>query len=548
MLGFSEIRHFDNMKGNFEVADEKEYVAVAALQEAQPIPQLLYSNIPEMIEQQQFIFNSFWERAIPAEQKIKEIEQGISPLIISVFVDYKQAERKEEEMIRNAKNEILILYSTSNAFFIQAKSGTLHLLNEVAQSNDNLTITILLPITDSIKQSSLFHILNKTNNIIFQNIAPSISMKMKSLIIDKKESLMIELNSDTEEKQTLSIGLSVYSNSESISLSYAAIFEIICDQSIIYEKTKKEEILKSEFIDLAAHELRTPIMPILNGIEILEENLGKKKYEYKREMDIITRNARRLQNLAENILQISKIESGQFNLCMQDNVDINALISTVIDDVKRKYSYTDKDKKVSIIFDSFYKNNKKNYVKENKEKCDKNNSNHIASNPFYIDCDSQRISQVVFNLLDNAMKFTSNGCIMISITSPEDKYLKNDVNLLSCTNDEILSTSNTNDTTDISTYENKIVVTIEDTGNGIDNKIKNNIFEKFVSFSTQGTGLGLYLSKKIIEAHGGKIWFEELNNSDEKNMWNYTIDKKYNTGSIFRFSLPISIDDKNNLI
>ncbi len=245
-------------------------------------------------------------------------------------------------------------------------------------------------------------------------------------------------------------------------------------------------------------------MPILNGIEILEENLGKKKYEYKREMDIITRNARRLQNLAENILQISKIESGQFNLCMQDNVDINALISTVIDDVKRKYSYTDKDKKVSIIFDSFYKNNKKNYVKENKEKCDKNNSNHIASNPFYIDCDPQRISQVVFNLLDNAMKFTSNGCIMISITSPEDKYLKNDVNLLSCTNDEILSTSNTNDTTDISTYENKIVVTIEDTGNGIDNKIKNNIFEKFVSFSTQGTGLGLYLSKKIIEVMAEK--------------------------------------------
>ncbi len=77
MHTFSEIRHLDGMKGNFEIADEKEYVAFATLHKAQAIPQLIFSNVPEIVEQQQFIFDTFWDKAIPAEQKIKEIEEGI---------------------------------------------------------------------------------------------------------------------------------------------------------------------------------------------------------------------------------------------------------------------------------------------------------------------------------------------------------------------------------------------------------------------------------------------------------------------------------------
>jgi hypothetical protein len=74
MLEFSEIRHLEGMKGNFEVADEKEYVAVATLRKAQPIPQLIFSNVPEIVEQQQFVFDTFWEKGMPSEQRIREIE------------------------------------------------------------------------------------------------------------------------------------------------------------------------------------------------------------------------------------------------------------------------------------------------------------------------------------------------------------------------------------------------------------------------------------------------------------------------------------------
>lgn len=92
MLEFSEIRHLDGMKGNFEVADEKEYVATANLKKAQPIPHLIFSSIPEIVEQQQFVFYSFCNRAIPAQQKIRELENGITSSITDVLTDYFKAE------------------------------------------------------------------------------------------------------------------------------------------------------------------------------------------------------------------------------------------------------------------------------------------------------------------------------------------------------------------------------------------------------------------------------------------------------------------------
>ena len=119
------------MKGNFEVSDEKEYVAVATLNKAQPIPQLIFSNVPEIVEQQQFVFDSLWDKGIPAEQRIKEIEEGIISSVTTILNDYKKAEKKEFEMIRKAKKEIQIIYSTASAFHLQAKRGTLELLKEM---------------------------------------------------------------------------------------------------------------------------------------------------------------------------------------------------------------------------------------------------------------------------------------------------------------------------------------------------------------------------------------------------------------------------------
>ncbi|MEJ7642364.1 MAG: histidine kinase dimerization/phospho-acceptor domain-containing protein [Candidatus Nitrosocosmicus sp.] len=355
MLTFSEIRHLDGMKGNFEVADQREYVTVATLQKAQAIPHLIFSNIPEIVEQQQFVFDSFWKMAKPAEQRIREIEHEVTPAETTVYSDYRDAVKKEFEMIRNAKREIQIMYSTVNAFHIQEKVGILHLLKEMAEQNKSLKISILSPIDSSVRDSSYLWFLNHhSQNIRIQDIAPSISIKIKSLVVDRKESLIMELKHIREEKATALIGFSFYSNSESTVLSYASIFEVLYNQSILFEQLKQEDSVKNEFIDIAAHELRTPIMPILNGMEILEEKLGDRVKEYRREIDIITRNASRLQNLAESILQVSRIESGTFSLSVQSCIDIHSLIAQVIEDVEKKYAYTDKAGKVSIVFLPLY--------------------------------------------------------------------------------------------------------------------------------------------------------------------------------------------------
>ncbi len=615
MLAFSEIRHLDGMKGNFEVADEREYVAVATLQKAQAIPQLIFSNIHEIVEQQQFVFDSFWKMAIPAKQKIREIEHGVIPAETIVFSDYHDAVNKESEMIKKAKKEIQIMYSTGNAFHIQEKGGTLQLLKEMTEQNQNLKISILSPIDTSIRESASLKLLkNYSHNIRIQDIAPSISIKIKSLVVDRKESLIMELKHLKEEKATAEIGFSFYSNSESTVLSYASIFEVLYNQSILFEELKQEDSVKNEFIDIAAHELRTPIMPILNGMEILEEKLGDNVNEYRREIDIITRNASRLQNLAESILQVSRIESGTFNLSIQSNIDIHSLIAQVIEDIEKKYAYTDKAGKITIVFLPLYDLEKKNNEKEVKEKGsnfavdyedivdydddDTNNGNkatpfkdtnqqqeqhqqqeqeqhqqqeqeplnqnekdeHLKENsqnnsnsnynhkPLYVDCDSQKITQVIFNLLDNAMKFTFEGRIFVTTTTVISNYSysssTNEDSPIDSKDNKIIN--NINKQLDEQDHNNSILVTVQDTGIGINSQIKNQLFEKFATKSRQGTGLGLYLSKKIIESHGGNIWYDEPSDENDKDIGTFNKGNNKKIGTVFKFVMPISISKKNS--
>jgi two-component system, OmpR family, sensor histidine kinase VicK len=256
MLEFSEIRHLEGMKGNFEVADEKEYVAVATLHKAEPIPQLIFSNVPSIVEQQQFVFDTFWDKGIPSEQRIREIEKGIISSVTTVFNEYRKAEEKEFDMIRQAKGEIQIIYSTSAAFHLQEKSGTLELLKEVSDQNKNLKINMLVPIDSSIKKSLSLALLTSTinHNIQIQDIEPSIDIKIKSLVIGRKECLIMELR-NLEEGQTTPamIGFSIYSNSIPTVLSYCSIFEMICNQSILAQELKHEGEIKDDFINTAAH-------------------------------------------------------------------------------------------------------------------------------------------------------------------------------------------------------------------------------------------------------------------------------------------------------
>ncbi len=233
--------------------------------------------------------------------------------------------------------------------------------------------------------------------------------------------------------------------------------------SIQYQKVKESEKMKDEFINIAAHELRTPIQPILGLTDIM---YSKIKDEDQRELlDIILRNAKRLKRLTDNVLDVTKIES-QSLVFNKAKLNLNDVISDVLKEYVNKNIMQEI---VKIVYDFKPKND------------------------IIVEADKDRLSQVIHNLLDNALKFTyHNQMIFVIVALSNDKE--------------------------------QVTVSVKDTGEGIADEIFPNLFSKFKTYSNTGTGLGLYICKNIIELHGGKIWAE--NNYDGK-------------GATFRFTLPI---------
>ena len=284
------------------------------------------------------------------------------------------------------------------------------------------------------------------------------------------------------------------------------------------EQLEQKDKLKDEFINIAAHELRAPIQPIVSLSDVvLSRRLRSISTRSNLELvgtkgdsgdgddvflDIIARNAKRLQALSENLLDITKIESKTLKL-NKEKFNINEKISNVIDDIKSKEEGQGEDK-IAIIFDE------------------------QEVDPIIVEADKLRIYQVISNLLVNAVKFTKSR-ICESQCHDNHSVQHDDGTIIVLTStkksNNIYEKEDNNKGT--SNHHNDVVIiSIKDRGIGIDPNIKDKLFSKFVTKSDSGTGLGLYISKGIVEAHGGKIWAE--NNADEKG------------GATFAFSLPIT--------
>ncbi len=278
------------------------------------------------------------------------------------------------------------------------------------------------------------------------------------------------------------------------------------EQLTVHDKMQKE------FINVAAHELKTPIQPIISLAEHLRSSrkLGLRRdvYGISREaqlqkqqqqdelIDVIIRNARRLRRLAENILDVTKIET-QSLFIKKERFSLNNLILNTIIDFRDQIIRENKDIKLEFISNG-------TSVKDE----------HIDD--IFVDADKDRISQVISNLLNNAIKSTKAGAITVIVDSKKR--------------------SDDNDRKDTGNQE--VIVTVKDTGSGIDPEILPRLFRKFATKSQSGTGLGLFISKNIIESHGGKIWVEDNNNDGNSNNNNYAAND--GKGAVFSFSLPIS--------
>ena len=495
-----EIRHMDKIEANFGL-NEIEYLGSITLQGEETL-QATYSNVMEVVEQQQFIFNTLWSKAIPAEQKIREIEEGIKPEVIETISNPFEIQKLAFELVRSARDEILLVFSTANAFHRQERTGMIKLLKEAAEHG--VKVRILTPIDDLLKEivQKLIGGWQEQQNqqrIDIRFIGRFSQTKIRILVVDKASSLVVELKDDTKESSYEAMGLATYSNSKSTVLSYVSIFETLWMQTELYEQLvesnnelakayeqleaaneqlKVHDKMQKEFINVASHELRTPIQPILGLSEVLHAKI--KDTEQRQLLDTITRNAKRLLRLTDDILDVTKIESRSLKL-KKEIFNLNDVIKNTIDDM--------------ILNKEFM--NKKN----------DNNNDYIIKllytpKDIFVEADRIRMTQVIYNLLSNAIKFTKEGTITITTEKKDNQ---------------------------------EVVVSIKDTGIGISSEILPKLFSKFASKSFQGTGLGLFICKSIIESHGGKIWAENNNSiTDEKK------------GSTFYFTLPL-IDQQLNV-
>ena len=240
-----------------------------------------------------------------------------------------------------------------------------------------------------------------------------------------------------------------------------------------YEKIKESEKIKDEFINIAAHELRTPIQPIL-ALSIFLVNKKGTIEGYRDHIEIIIKNSKRLQKLSEEILDAARIESSSLDLNLE-RFNLISLVTSMISD----FSNQADTNTINIKFQNDGKEIDTNIQFDKQE-----------SPELFVYADKDRIVQVLSNILNNSIRFSKKGIITIAVNM---------------------------------TY-NKVFVKISDSGPGIDKDILPRLFNKFITGSPSGTGLGLYICKNIIEAHGGNIWAE---NNDQ------------NKGATFTFTLPI---------
>ena len=255
------------------------------------------------------------------------------------------------------------------------------------------------------------------------------------------------------------------------------IFDIIWNQTSMYDRLKDHDRMQKEFMDAVAHELRTPLTPIIGLTRIVKDKI--KNEDQIRLLDIVLYNGIKLHSLSENILALTKMEGKLFNITKK-SFDLNLVLLAVINDCKARLEKIPNfcgQRKRAIKFETFGFDKK-----------------HI------VNADKSQITQVVHNLIVNAINFIldKKGTITISI--------EHSANYVDQTGDFI-------------------VVHIRDNGEGIHPEMASRLFSRFATKSFYGTGLGLYISKEIIERHDGKIL--GINNAD-------------GDGATFSFGLPVT--------
>ena len=460
-----ELRHMDGVKGNMVIM-ETEYVDIATLLESEPTTQVIYSNAHTIVEKNRYFFENLWNKALPAKQRIEELEGGIEPEFFEVITDHEKASQVLINLAKSVDKEALFFLPNDKAMVRIDRLGIIDHLIKVSQNGGNTaTIKIICPLSE----------VNRDITKKITKYAPTIKIldgnnsSYSMYIVNSEKFASAELKEPKAEKFSEAIGFTLYSNRKITVDLFKSFFQLLWSERVLNEELKNQDKMQKEFINIASHEIRTPAQAILGFSEIINQHPEKKDEM----IHAMQRNADRLHRLTNDILDVSRIESHTLKL-NKVRLSFDELISNIVKDYRSQID----DAHIHLTF--------------RPEKTDNENA------PFYVDADKVRLTQIISNLVSNAIKFTEKGAISIRLRK----------------------------------RDNQVIFSIEDTGRGIDAEILPRLFTKFASKSQRGTGLGLFISKSIIQAHSGSIWAE--NNPNGR-------------GATFFFTLPGSSLSQTNV-
>ena len=412
-----QIRHAKSIPPMSFGISEKEIGITVESRRAGPLnASAIFSSEPAFVEQFAAIFEELWDRGIDSKARIDEIENK-TETFIDIIQNPVDIQKRYHALVASAKKQVLLFLPTTTAYRREEKIGIFRSLEEAAARG--VDIRIVLP-TDKEIEEKIQEMMKSKKDFEIHKIKTTTPTEARSkiLIVDRREYLMVELRDNSKETFIEAVGSAIFSNSISTVLSYVTMFDSLWGQSELYEKLEAHDRMQKEFINIAAHELRTPTQSILGYSELLQDDPGEGAADM---LKSLTRNAYRLQALITDILDVARIDAGTF-IIDRDKVNLTNLITTAIADAENQVKVSGKKIEIS------YSEKQMQQAQENKD--------------LSVLADKDRILQVLSNLLGNALKFTNEGRIAITIEKKD----------------------------------NEVIVKIKDSGSGIDREIFPKLF------------------------------------------------------------------------
>ena len=514
LLSVADIRHVDGLNLNFMVNESACVFLLKSDNGNNGMSDLnCVTNINnEIIEQYRLIFEQLWHFGIDATKKIQLLETEFD-VASGISEDDKHGINQfVEKLISTSKHEVLFYTSTlwaSNNFISKDLFG---LLKNMVLKN-KIKVKFIIPSLTILKSNNLDHIIlelgtmeqQEESHFLFRSLPTGDDIDLESLIliVDKYHLLIVNPHLNDELQSNDDIHKDAYSYFYTTQLDsinkYKLLFDVQWGRAELAERLYIQDIMQRNLIDTIAHELRTPTQAILGYSEMATidiDNNDAGQY-YKHYFDSIIRNANRLNSIVINILNVAKIDNTTFNM-NKEECNIYDIVYEAVNDYRYVSKTDDNLKNKNIQFE----------VSESSVKSVRANVDKI------------RIYEVLTNLFNNSVEFIQSiGTVTVQVTVVDRHYLDK-INQEKSHDYKSLEKS-------VDKHDNDkfILVQIKDDGKGIDKYVLSKLFNKFVSTVDNHIGLGLYVSKYIIESHGGRIWAQ--NNTDKQ-------------GSTFSFVLPLA--------